>query len=57
MLLHDVIVQTGAGGVGAAAATAQLALPSGVNRYVRVKATNSGSADASAKSLTAQLVF
>ena len=57
LLLKEVITQTGAGGAGAAAASVQVALPAGVSRYIRVKATNSAAADASAKSLTAQLVF
>ncbi len=56
-LLDNVIVQTGAGGAGAAAKTAQLRLPATVNQFVRVKATNSGAGDASGKSLTMQLVF
>jgi len=57
-LLHSaVITQTGAGGAGAGAAEKRVALPVDVHRYIRVKATNSVDADASAKSLTAQLVF
>lgn len=45
----EVLVQTGAGGVGAAAATAKFRLPTNCERYVRVAATNSAAADASGK--------
>ena len=53
----SVLVQTGASGAGAAAATVRVRLPSDVKRYVRVTATNSGTGDASDKSLTAKLLF
>lgn len=53
----DVITQTGAGGAGAAAATARVRLPTNCERYVRVRATNSASGDASDKSMTVSLVF
>lgn len=56
-LLPDVLTQTGAGGVGAAAATKRVRLPSDVNRYVRVMAVNSGAGDASDKSVTVGLRF
>jgi len=56
-LFLSVIVQTGAGGAGAVAATKRLRLPVDVRRYVRVTATNSGTGDASDKSLTAGLRF
>lgn len=56
-LFDNLIVQTGAGGVGAAAATATVSLPVDVKRYVRIKATNSGLGNASAKSLTEELLF
>lgn len=56
-LFPSAIVQTGAGGAGAAAATKRLRLPSDVKRYIRVVATNSGAGDASDKSLTAGLRF
>jgi hypothetical protein len=56
-LANGVLVQTGADGAGAAAATARVRLPSTVKRYVRVVATNSGTGDASDKSMTAGLVF
>ncbi len=56
-LANSVLVQTGAGGVGAAAAEGRFRFPSTVKRYVRVAATNSAAGDASDKSLTAGLVF
>jgi hypothetical protein len=56
-LLTAVIVQTGAGGAGAAAATFTLRLPVDVKRHVRVKATNSGTGDASGASLTFEVLF
>ncbi len=57
VIYPDVIVQTGAGGVGAAAATIQVRLPVDVERYIRVRATNSASDSAAAKSMTAELLF
>lgn len=56
-LIDKAIVQTGAGGAGAAAASKTLRLPVDVKRYIRVKATNSGAGDASDKSMTVQLRF
>ncbi len=56
-IAKEVLVQTGAGGAGAAAASARFRLPSNVNRYVRVKATNSDAGDASDKSFTVSLMF
>lgn len=56
-LMSSVIVQTGAGGAGAAAATAYRRLPVDVKRYVRVKATKAGASNASTSSVTAELVF
>lgn len=57
VVLHtDVITQTGAGGVGAAAATQSVRLPVDVNRYVRIRVTNSAAADASAAAVTAELM-
>lgn len=53
----DVITQTGAGGAGAAAASRRVRLPTNCERYVRVRATNSASGDASDKSMTVSLVF
>lgn len=56
-LFADILVQTGAGGAGAAAASKRLRLPSNCERYVRIKAVNSGAGDASDKSVTMSLVF
>jgi len=56
LLAGSVLVQTGAGGTGASAATGRLRLPTTVSRYIRVKATNSGAGDASGESLTASIV-
>lgn len=57
LLADKIIVQTGAGGAGAAAATARFRLPTDVSRYVRIKATNSAAGDASGKSMTTRLLF
>jgi hypothetical protein len=57
VVAKEVLVQTGAGGAGAAAATARYRIKSDTKRYVGVKATNSAAGDASDKSLTAELVF
>jgi len=57
LLMDNVITQTGAGGAGAAAQTVRVRLPVDVNRYVRVKATNSAAGDASGKTLTVSPVF
>lgn len=56
-LYSAAIVQTGAGGAGAAAATKRLPIPSDVERYIRVSATNSAAGDASGSSVTAKLLF
>lgn len=56
-LYPGVLVQTGAGGNGAAAASKRVALPSDVKRYIRLRATNSAAANASAKSATIGLRF
>lgn len=55
-LFTDCIVQTGAGS-GAAAASKRIRLPTDVKGNIRVKATNSANADASAASMTLELVF
>ncbi len=56
--LHpSLLVQTGAGAAGDAAATARMRLPSDVERYVRIKATNSGLGDATGKTASLQLLF
>lgn len=57
LLMDNVITQTGAGGAGAAAQTKAVRLPVDVNRYVRVKVTNSGAGDASDKTATIRLKF
>lgn len=57
LLYGNIITQTGAGGAGAAADTKQCRLPVDVKRYVRVKATKTGAANASTKSMTTRLVF
>ncbi len=56
-LLANVITQTGAGGAGALAAESRYRFPTNVKRYIRIKATNSGTGDASDKSLNAGLRF
>lgn len=53
----NALVQTGAGGAGAAAATRRVGLPSNCPRYIGFTATNSGAGNASAVSATAALVF
>ena len=51
-------VQTGAGGVGAAAATYTFKLPPNTRRYIRLQITSGGSTtDASATTATLQLAF
>jgi hypothetical protein len=55
-LYGTVLTQTGAGGVGAAAATKRVRLPSDCSRYIRVAATNSAGGDASDKTLTVTLL-
>lgn len=56
-LAKEVLVQTGAGGAGAAAANARFRLPTTCKRYLRVKATKTGAGDASDKSMTTSLKF
>lgn len=52
------ILQTGAGGAGAAAATFRGRLPTNVKRYIRLKITSGASTtDGSATSATLQLLF
>jgi len=57
--LYDaVLVQLGAGGVGAAAATARAKLPSDCYRYIRLAATGAGTiGDCSGSSCTLELLF
>lgn len=57
LLFDKLIVQTGADGAGAAAATKRLRLPGDTSRYIRAKATPSESKDKSAKSFVIQLLF
>lgn len=56
-LYADVLTQTGAGGAGAAEASAKHAIPVDCKRYVRIKCVKSGAGDASASSLTHELLF
>lgn len=56
-LAKEVVVQTGAGGAGAAAQTVLYAIPPHAERYLRVAVTNSAAGDASDKSVIANLVF
>jgi hypothetical protein len=51
------LVQTGAGGAGAAGNTLRFRLPTNCQRYVSVRATNSAAADASAASYTLEMKF
>jgi hypothetical protein len=57
VLMPSVIVQTGAGGAGAAAASYLFRLPSDSQRYLGFKAVNSGAGDASAKSASMEARF
>jgi len=51
------LTQTGAGGIGAVAATKRVRLPTDVKPWVRLKATNSDANDASDKSASLSLLF
>lgn len=53
----EILVQTGAGGAGAAAASQRFRLPTNCQRYVAVKCTNSAAGNASTVSLTLSLKF
>lgn len=55
-LIDNAIVQTGAAGAGAAAATKRFRLPSNVERYIRVVATNSAAGNASTVSLALEVL-
>lgn len=55
-LYPAVLTQTGAGGVGAAAATFQFAVPVNVKRYVGIKATGSAAGNSSAVSATLEVI-
>lgn len=52
LLQGDLLVQTGASGSGAAAATARTRLPTNAKRFIRLKAVKSASGDASSVSAT-----
>lgn len=56
-VLGGLIVQTGAGGAGAAAASKRVRLPSDVQRYVRLRAVKTGASNASTKSGSLKLLF
>lgn len=57
IIAKEVIVQTGAGGAGAAATEARFRFPTNVKRYVGVRATKSATGDASSVSMTVALRF
>jgi hypothetical protein len=58
IIADKVIVQTGAGGAGAAAVTERFRLPSNCERYVRVKSVLAGgTGDCSGASMTVSLLF
>lgn len=56
-LLGGLIVQTGAGGAGAAAAEKRVRLPSNVKRYVRARAVKTGASNASTASGSVKMQF
>lgn len=56
-LIAGAIVQTGAGGVGAAAATSRFRLPDNTGYYVGFKATNSSTGNASTSSGTLEALL
>lgn len=53
----SILTQTGAGGAGAAANTANFRLPAGVARYLGIAVVNSATDDASAASATLEPLF
>ena len=57
IVAQAVMTQTGAGGVGAAAQSVRFRPATDSQRYVGVRATNSGAGDISDKSVTVSLVF
>lgn len=57
VVAKEVLLQTGAGGVGAAAATKRFRFTTDVQRYVGVRATKSATGDASSVSMTISLLF
>lgn len=56
-IAKEVLVQTGAGGEGAAAASARFRIPTDAERYIRIQATNSGAGNCSSKSMTFSIRF
>ncbi len=56
VLYAAILVQTGAGGAGAAAASVRFRLPSGAKRIIGFSAVNSGAGDATAASATLELL-
>lgn len=56
VIAKEVLVQTGAGGAGAATNTARFRLPSNVARYIGAKATGSTTGDCSGSSMTIELL-
>lgn len=56
-LYADVITQTGAGGAGAATASAKQVIPPDAKRYLRIKAVKTGTGDCTGVSLTHELLF
>lgn len=56
-IIAGAIVQTGAGGVGAAAATLRYKPPTNTKRYLGFKATNSGAGNASGKLGLLEILF
>jgi hypothetical protein len=57
VLYGTALTQTGAGGAGAPAATQNVRLPVGCNRYVRGQATNSGAGNCSGSNFVIALLF
>lgn len=57
VLVAGILVQTGAGGVGCAAATARYRPPSNVSQYIGIRATGVATVAASGSNTTASLVF
>ncbi len=56
--IDDITIQTGGGGVGAAAASIRIALPSTIRQYIRINdAMSSTAGDNTAVGITFQLLF
>lgn len=55
-IASGVLVQTGAGGAGDAAAEFRYRLPTNVRKFIRVQATNSGAGDASGSDMTTSIL-